>query len=141
MTGTDDARAHSAAIRFLEQFLADRAAGNDRSLEDYQALFPTDRDVVAAEYARVASGAGHEPPVDGVALVQEYIAAPAPFITRAEFIGGRFLYAVRVDTSLGFELCPADACAVDHDANVGAAPRHRVRDRAGKQRIVNSFTR
>ena len=55
----------------------------------------------------------YEPPVDGVALVQEYIAAPAPFITRAEFIGGRFLYAVRVDTSLGFELCPADACAVD----------------------------
>ena len=55
----------------------------------------------------------YEPPVDGVALVQEYIQAPAPFITRAEFVGGRFLYAVRVDTSLGFELCPADACAVD----------------------------
>ena len=55
----------------------------------------------------------YEPPVDGVALVQEYIRAPAPFITRAEFVGGRFLYAVRVDTSLGFELCPADACAVD----------------------------
>ncbi len=55
----------------------------------------------------------YEPPVDGVALVQEYIKAPAPFITRAEFVGGRFLYAVRVDTSLGFELCPADACTVD----------------------------
>lgn len=51
-------------------------------------------------------------PRDGVWLVQRYIAAPEPFITRAEFIGGRFLYAVRVDTSEGFELCPADACQV-----------------------------
>jgi hypothetical protein len=31
-------------------------------------------------------------------------------ITRVEFVGAEFLYAVRVDTSLGFELCPADAC-------------------------------
>ncbi len=62
--------------------------------------------------AHVASD-DYEPPVDGVALVQDYVEAPAPFITRAEFIGGRFLYAVRVDTSLGFELCPADACAID----------------------------
>ena len=50
---------------------------------------------------------------DGVTLVQEYIAAPEPFITRMEFVGGRFLYAVRVDTSQGFELCPADACRVE----------------------------
>jgi hypothetical protein len=35
-----------------------------------------------------------------------------PLITRAEFVGGRFIYAVEVDTSDGFELCPADACAV-----------------------------
>ena len=45
-------------------------------------------------------------------LVQEYVAAPEPFITRAEFVGGRFLYALRVDTSEGFELCPADICTV-----------------------------
>jgi len=54
-----------------------------------------------------------EEPVDGITLVQRYIEAPEPFITRLEFVGGRFLYAVRVDTSQGFELCPADACAVD----------------------------
>jgi hypothetical protein len=35
-----------------------------------------------------------------------------PLITRAEFVGGRFMYAVEVDTSDGFELCPADACAI-----------------------------
>jgi hypothetical protein len=40
------------------------------------------------------------------------VRAPAPLITRAEFIGGRFFYAVEVDTSDGFELCPADQCAV-----------------------------
>jgi hypothetical protein len=51
-----------------------------------------------------------EEPIDGITLVQRYIEAPAPFITRVEFVGGRFLYAVRVDTSGGFELCPADAC-------------------------------
>ncbi|GAA4720104.1 ATP-grasp domain-containing protein [Brevibacillus fulvus] len=53
-----------------------------------------------------------EEPVDGVTLIQEYIKAPEPYITRCEFIGGRFFYAVQVDTSEGFELCPADACQI-----------------------------
>lgn len=61
-----------------------------------------------------ALGAGELPaPVDGVTLVQEYVEASAPLITRMEFVGGEFLYAVRVDTSQGFELCPADVCAPD----------------------------
>ena len=50
--------------------------------------------------------------VDGIMLVQRYIKAPQPSITRVEFVGNRLLYAVRVDTSQGFELCPADACQV-----------------------------
>ena len=53
-----------------------------------------------------------EDSVDGITLIQEYIRAPEPYITRVEFVGGEFLYAVRVDTSLGFELCPADVCQV-----------------------------
>jgi len=57
-------------------------------------------------------GPDYEPPVDGLYLLQEYVRAPVPLITRAEFVGGRFIYAVEVDTSDGFELCPADACAV-----------------------------
>jgi hypothetical protein len=57
-------------------------------------------------------GPEFEDSVDGITLIQEYIAAPEPFITRVEFVGGKFLYAVRVDTSLGFELCPADVCQV-----------------------------
>lgn len=54
-----------------------------------------------------------EEPVDGITLIQQYIESPESFITRAEFIGGRFVYAVRVDTSEGFELCPADACRIE----------------------------
>lgn len=64
-----------------------------------------------------------EQPVDGITLVQDYIQAPQPFITRVEFVGGRLLYAVRVDTSLGFELCPADVCEVgDAFCPAGVAP-------------------
>ncbi|HIY24050.1 MAG TPA: alpha-L-glutamate ligase [Candidatus Brachybacterium merdigallinarum] len=63
------------------------------------------------EYVR---GPEFEPAADGITLLQELLVAPAPFITRAEFVGGRFVYAVRVDTSGGaFELCPADACSID----------------------------
>jgi hypothetical protein len=68
-------------------------------------------------------------PVDGITLVQRYIAAPEPSITRVEFVGGRFLYAVKVDTSAGFELCPADACQVDTAINcptVAPADRFRI---------------
>ena len=77
-----------------------------------------------AALAAYVEGANYEPPVDGLHLLQQYVRAPVPLITRAEFIGGRFLYAVEVDTSEGFELCPADQCAVD-DAfcPVGEEPR------------------
>ncbi len=53
-----------------------------------------------------------EPGPDGILLLQEYVAAAQPFITRAEFVGGEFVYAVRVATTQGFELCPADACTL-----------------------------
>lgn len=57
-------------------------------------------------------GPSFEEPVDGITLIQEYIQSPESYITRCEFVGGRFVYAVRVDTSEGFELCPADACQI-----------------------------
>lgn len=58
-------------------------------------------------------GPEFDAPIDGITLLQQYIEAPQPYITRLEFIGQKFLYAVRVDTSGGFQLCPADACAAD----------------------------
>ncbi|MCA1061849.1 alpha-L-glutamate ligase [Rossellomorea sp. AcN35-11] len=54
-----------------------------------------------------------EEPLDGTTLIQEYIESPDSSITRCEFIGGTFMYAVKVDTSKGFELCPADVCQVN----------------------------
>ena len=59
-----------------------------------------------------AASSDYVEPVDGIQLLQAYIKAPRPVITRAEFTGGRFTYAVEVDTSEGFELCPADVCAI-----------------------------
>lgn len=53
-----------------------------------------------------------EEPIDGITLIQEYIQSPDPYITRCEFIGGKFVYAVQVNTSEGFQLCPADACQI-----------------------------
>ena len=69
-------------------------------------------DTHAALEAHVRSDQFEES-VDGIMLLQDYIKAPTTHITRCEFIGGKFLYAVRVDTSDGFLLCPADACQID----------------------------
>lgn len=66
-----------------------------------------------AEFDAYVDSPEFEAPVDGITLLQELLTAREPFITRAEFVGGEFVYAVRVDTSAGsFELCPADACEV-----------------------------
>lgn len=66
-----------------------------------------------AELEAYALSNDWQEPIDGVNLVQEYVVSAESFITRLEFIGGKFHYAVRVDTSAGsFELCPADACDV-----------------------------
>jgi hypothetical protein len=82
------------------------------------------------------NGPAFEEPVDGITLVQRYIKAPAPFITRVEFVGGQFLYAVAVDTSQGFELCPADACRVDAADASGVCPAEGPSE---KFRILRDF--
>jgi len=51
--------------------------------------------------------------IDNITLLQEYIDADPKVITRLEFVKGKFLYAVQVDATDGFELCPADACNVE----------------------------
>ena len=75
-----------------------------------------------AALAEHLASADFEEPVDGITLVQRYIKAPEPFITRVEFVGGKLIYAVQVDTSQGFELCPADACQIDAAALAGVCP-------------------
>jgi hypothetical protein len=66
------------------------------------------------EFDAYLGSADYEPPVDGITLLQEYLRAAEPVVTRVELVGGEFIYAITADTSLGgFQLCPADACAVD----------------------------
>ena len=83
----------------------------------------------AAGLAEYVDGPDYVAPVDGIQLLQDYVQAPRPVITRAEFTGGRFTYAVEVDTSDGFELCPADVCAIGEAAcpvgEIPGKPAHR----------------
>ena len=83
---------------------------------------------------RALEDGAFDEPIDGVTLLQQYVEPAEPVITRMEFIGGKFFYAVRVDTSQGFELCPADVCAPDAAVcDPAEAPRPRFE-------IVPSFT-
>lgn len=77
-----------------------------------------------------------EPSIDGITLVQRYIKAPQPFVTRVEFVGSKFLYAVKVDTSQGFELCPADVCQIDAPALADVCPAVASAD---KFQIIRDF--
>ena len=54
---------------------------------------------------------------DGITLLQQYIQSPSQSITRMEFVNSKFLYSVEVDTSEGFELCPAEACELESNSN------------------------
>jgi hypothetical protein len=65
------------------------------------------------DFDQYVSSPDFEVPVDGITLLQEYLRAAQPRITRAEVVAGEFIYAITADTDLGgFQLCPADACAV-----------------------------
>jgi hypothetical protein len=74
------------------------------------------------EFDGYLAGDDYEAPVDGITLLQEYLQAAQPRITRAEIVGGEFVYAITADTARGgFQLCPADACAVDQPGAAGGA--------------------
>lgn len=69
-------------------------------------------------------------------LVQAYIQPAKPFIIRNEFVGGKHLYSVKVDTTGGFELCPADVCEID-DA---VCPVGEKADEPNKFQVLTDFT-
>jgi len=58
----------------------------------------------------------------GKVILQQYIQAPEPFITRVEIVGDRFLFAMRSNTSDGFELCPSDACQLESRSGPEVCP-------------------
>jgi hypothetical protein len=80
----------------------------------------------ADELQRALANGDIPPSVDDVWLLQERIDTADPFITRVEFIGGRFHYAVRVYSGGSFELCPADVCEVPPGATEVAGPRFEI---------------
>ena len=66
-----------------------------------------------SELKKYVNGNQFEPSIDGVTLLQEYIVAKPQIITRVEFVNSKLLYAVQVDATDGFELCPADPCNLE----------------------------
>ncbi len=49
--------------------------------------------------------------MDGITLLQAYIKPADGRTGRSEFIN-QFLYTVSIDSSEGFQLCPADGCQI-----------------------------
>lgn len=90
----------------------------------------------AADFAAFLDSDEYEPPVDGITLVQEHLRAAKPFITRVEIVGGERLYALTADTARGgYELCPAEACAVP------AQSLFALREGFGEHPVVGRYLR
>ena len=88
--------------------------GKGAGVQLFQSIEALDRYLDSADY---------DPGRDGTTLVQQFIESAAKSIIRCEFVGGKFLYAVKGDTSKGFELCPADVCQIEDQAcPVGETP-------------------
>lgn len=67
-----------------------------------------------ADLAAAAAAGATPVGINGVTLVQEYAPRRGGRVTRLETMGGGFLYAVDIESDGDtFDLCPADACAVD----------------------------
>lgn len=67
------------------------------------------------ELREYVDGPEFEESIDGISLIQQYVRPADEHIIRSEFIGGKFFYAVKVDSSDGFELCPADNCQINFE--------------------------
>ena len=123
VVGKDHLRAAAEKLGFPVIFKHNRG-GKGLGVRLFHSLAALDEYLASGEY---------EPSVDGITLVQRYVKSPEPYITRVEFVGGRFLYAVRVDTSEGFQLCPADACQVGDTACPAVAPSEKFK-------VIEGFT-
>ena len=64
---------------------------------------------------KYVNSTGFEDSIDGITLLQEYIKPKGTRVIRTEFVNNEFLYAVQIDASKGFELCPADDCVSEDE--------------------------
>ncbi|CAM5421295.1 ATP-grasp domain-containing protein [Leifsonia shinshuensis] len=77
----------------------------------------------ADELARAVEAGELDEPEDGITLLQELLVAAEPRITRVEIVDHQLVYAVAADTARGgYQLCPADACAIDPDTGALLTP-------------------
>jgi len=52
--------------------------------------------------------------IDNTALIQEFLPVRGGHVTRIETLNGRFLYAIKIDSSgENFNLCPAEICRTE----------------------------
>jgi len=77
---------------------------------------------------------------DGILLLQDFIQTTDGSVTRAEFIGGRLFYAVKIETGGTFELCPADVCAPD-EAAAGGGPVFTLVENAVEPELEQAIAR
>lgn len=88
------------------------------------------------ELREYVNGPEFEESIDGISLIQQYIKSQDGHIVRSEFIGGTYFYAVKVDSSEGFELCPADACQIGPDGEViSEESKFKIIDRLPEDQI------
>ena len=98
-----DIAAAAAGLRFPVIVKAD-IGGAGAGIERYD---------TPAELAAAAADGTTPVGVNGVALVQEYVPRRGGKVSRIETLGGRFLYAIDIESDGDtFDLCPADACAI-----------------------------
>ena len=106
VVGGPDALIAAAAKMPLPFITKDNQGGKGLGVQLFR-----DRDA----FARYVHSDDFVPGPDGVVLLQQYIQPAESFITRVEIVDGVFQYAIRSSTEGGFELCPADACAIDDE--------------------------
>ena len=100
-------------IKFPETYYAKDKNEIIKNSKKFNKPFITKHNRENTEELKKYVNGNFENSVDGITLLQEYIDSDPKIITRVEFVRGKFLYAVQVDASDGFELCPADVCNIE----------------------------
>ena len=83
--------------------IKDNRSGSGISVKLIENIDELNKYINSSEYSRS---------IDGITLIQQYIESPEPYVTRMEYVNGKLVYVLRVNTSNGFNICPADKCNI-----------------------------
>jgi hypothetical protein len=78
-------------------------------------------------------------PIDGITLIQKYIESIDNTINRVEIIDNTFIYAIRIDTSNGFHLCPADKCNINDMKKQSKRPKFEIIKEFEEMDLINKY--